>query len=102
MKLSLLNIPPKLYPSRQLDELKPILNRLSRARRIVKNVFGIVCERFAILQKPIALDIGKVKVIVLAACAFTCRQAVLIRRICNTSVGDWRSGPSPQGKFISL
>lgn len=50
-------------------------------------------ERFAIFQKPIALDNGKVEIIVLAACALhiffkeqsartcTCRQAALIRRI---------------------
>lgn len=84
----------KLYPSRQLDDLiKTIFNnRLSRARRIVKNVFGIMGERFAFFQKPIALDTGKVEIILLAACALqnvlepsartcTCRQAALIRRI---------------------
>lgn len=68
-----------MYPSRQLNELKPIFNKLSRARRIVKNVFGIMCERFAILQKPIVLDIGKVEIIVLAACAL---QNVLSMDIC--------------------
>lgn len=36
----------KMFPSRQLDKLKPTFNnRLSRARRIVKNVFGIMGER---------------------------------------------------------
>ena len=60
----------KPYPSRQLDISKRIFNyRLSRARRIVENVFGILTHRFGIFQKPIPLEPNKVVTIVLAACA---------------------------------
>lgn len=106
----------KMFPSRQLDKLKPTFNnRLSRARRIVKNVFGIMGERFAFFQKPIALDTGKVEIILLAACALQnvletkCQDMYMptgsidqenLER--NNSVSDWRSGPTPQGNCIGL
>ncbi|CAH1972161.1 unnamed protein product [Acanthoscelides obtectus] len=43
--------------------------RLSRARQIVENAFGILVSRFRIFQKPIATNIETVDKIVLAACA---------------------------------
>lgn len=43
--------------------------RLSRARRIVENAFGILVNRFMIFRKPMCLDIGKVTSIIRAACA---------------------------------
>jgi hypothetical protein len=43
--------------------------RLSRARRIVENVFGIIANRFRILRKPLMLTPNKVNNIVLAICA---------------------------------
>ncbi|XP_062571585.1 uncharacterized protein LOC134233621 [Saccostrea cucullata] len=108
----------KPYPSRQLDDpAKQIFNyRLSRARRIVENVFGILSNRFAIFQTPIALEIEKVEGIVLAACALhnflraksqdvymptgsmDCEDFEKISII----QGDWRRGPTPQGNFIAL
>lgn len=42
--------------------------RLSRARRIVENAFGILNSRFAVFQRPIGLSVNKVKIIVLACC----------------------------------
>ena len=42
--------------------------RLSRARRIVENAFGILANRFRLFMTPIALDLGKVERIVIAAC----------------------------------
>ena len=60
----------KPYPSRGLDISKRIFNyRLSRVRRIVENVFGILSSRFRIFQKPIQLEPEKVEPVVLAACA---------------------------------
>lgn len=43
--------------------------RLSRARRIVENTFGIVVSKFQIFEKPINLSPDKVEKIVLACCA---------------------------------
>lgn len=43
--------------------------RLSRARRVVENAFGILANRFQVLQKEINLDVEKVQSITLACCA---------------------------------
>lgn len=60
----------KPYPSRQLDITKRVFNyRLSRARRIVEDVFGILTHRFGVFQKPISLEPEKVVSVVLVACA---------------------------------
>ena len=60
----------KPYPSRNLDESKRIFNyRLSRARRIVENVFGILTCRFGVLKHAIPLEPEKVENAVLACCA---------------------------------
>ena len=46
----------KPYPFRGQDVPNGVFNyRLSRARRIVENVFGIIANRFRILTKPIEL-----------------------------------------------
>ena len=42
--------------------------RLSRARRVVGNAFGILANRFRIFLTPIALPPATVEQIVLAAC----------------------------------
>ncbi|CAH1970381.1 unnamed protein product [Acanthoscelides obtectus] len=60
----------KPYPGRTLEIPKRIYNyRLSRARRIVENVFGIMSSKFRVLLKPIALQPNKVESVVLA-CAY--------------------------------
>ncbi|XP_053395798.1 uncharacterized protein LOC123528006 [Mercenaria mercenaria] len=60
----------KPYPNRQLDMDKRIFNyRLSRARRISENVFGILTSRSGVFQRPIALGPDKASLIVLAICA---------------------------------
>jgi hypothetical protein len=47
---------------------KRIFNyRLSRARRIVENAFGILSNRFQVFKSPIALCPDKVEVIVFAS-----------------------------------
>lgn len=61
----------KPYPQRTgLDEGQRIFNyRLSRARRIVENAFGILCNRFrVILRSPILLSPEKVEKTVLCCC----------------------------------
>lgn len=43
--------------------------RLSKARRIIENVFGIMSSKFKVLRKPMHLASHKVKVVTLAICA---------------------------------
>lgn len=59
----------KPYNHNTLKRDEIIFNyRLSRARRIVENVFGILASRFRILLKTINLNPDKVSTIVLACC----------------------------------
>jgi len=67
----------KPYPSRNLTIEQRIYNyRLSRARRVVENAFGIMCSRFRIFSKPIALSPEKIECIVMATC---CLHNFLLR-----------------------
>lgn len=60
----------KPYPFRNLIASQRVFNyRLSRARRIVENVFGILAARFRVLGKPIALHPDNTKKVTLAICA---------------------------------
>lgn len=57
----------KPYSGRNLVGLQRLFNyRLSRARRIIENVFGIMSARFRVLRKPIHLDANKTRKITLA------------------------------------
>lgn len=59
----------KPHSQRGLSTLQSIFNyRLSRARRIIENVFGIMSARFRVLRKPIHLDAIKTNKVVLACC----------------------------------
>lgn len=59
----------KPYPGTDLTNKQRIFNyRLSRARRIVENVFGILVSRFGVLQTTIELTPEKAQIIVLACC----------------------------------
>jgi len=60
----------KPYSRRNLSHDERIFNyRLSRARRIVENAFGILANRFRVFMKPIALSPENVEYVVLAACS---------------------------------
>ncbi|KAJ8977069.1 hypothetical protein NQ317_017231 [Molorchus minor] len=60
----------KPYPFRGLPHEQKIFNyRTSRARRIVKNTFGILANRFRILLHTIPLKPDKAKIIIQACCA---------------------------------
>lgn len=61
----------KPYPRDQslVDRTKAIFNyRLSRARRIVENAFGILTQRFRIFLTPIFLNVDTVESLVTSAC----------------------------------
>lgn len=59
----------KPYSQRGLTMVQRVFNyRLSRARRIIENVFGIMAERFRVLRKPFHLDGDKAKKVTLACC----------------------------------
>ncbi|XP_041863337.1 putative nuclease HARBI1 [Melanotaenia boesemani] len=59
----------KPYPHRNLDQPKQIFNyRLSRARRVVENAFGILSNRFRVFLTTINLRPDKVQHVILAAC----------------------------------
>lgn len=60
----------KPYPLQNLAVDKRVFNyRLSRARRVVENVFGILASRFRILRRPIICNYNKVVLITKAVVA---------------------------------
>lgn len=60
----------KPYSGKTLMGQSRIFNyRLSRSRRIIENVFGIISARFRVMRKPIHLDASKTKAVTLACCA---------------------------------
>lgn len=60
----------KPYSQKDLTVSRKIYNyRLSRARRIVENAFGILANRFRIFHSAINLKIPNVEKVVLACCA---------------------------------
>lgn len=60
----------KPYPQRALDASKRVYNyRISRARRVVENAFGILSSRFRVFGKPLSIRPSKADSVVLAACA---------------------------------
>lgn len=59
----------KPYPSRALTKKKRITNyRISRARRVSENAFGIMANRFRVFLSPMELNPENVEKIVLASC----------------------------------
>jgi len=59
----------KPFPARNLTYEQRIYNyRLSRARRVVENAFGIMCSKFPGFSKAILLAPEKVETVVMACC----------------------------------
>ncbi|KAL1276980.1 hypothetical protein QQF64_023653 [Cirrhinus molitorella] len=58
------------YPGRRLPTDKRIFNyRLSRARHISENAFGILCQRFRVFRRTLQVQPAVVDKVVKAACA---------------------------------
>lgn len=59
----------KPYSQHTLNVERRIFNyRLSRARRVVENSFGILANRFRIFQRNINLDLHRIDIVVLCCC----------------------------------
>ena len=58
------------YPGTYLQSNQRIFNyRLSRARRVIENAFGILCTKFRVFRRPIIAKPSKITKVVQAACA---------------------------------
>lgn len=109
----------KPYPFRDQPAPNRIFNyRLSRARRVIENAFGIIANRFRILRKPIALHPDKVSNIVLSICAL--HNFLISTKIWQSQYfyhgsidfedpnshtitpGDWREESEPANTFFAL
>lgn len=94
-----------------LSEKQKIFNyRLSRARRIVENAFGILVSRFRIFERPVPVGLDKIDSIVRAACAihnWLCTTTGNYITSATTDMenldegtitpGSWRSQEGPKG-----
>ncbi|KFM65806.1 hypothetical protein X975_16459, partial [Stegodyphus mimosarum] len=102
----------KPYSRKQLSKEQKIFNyKLSWARRIVENAFGIMAQRFQIYFKPIPLSPEKVDGIVKATCALhnflrTTGKSTYMPpgsydeedfNSFNFNPGSWRNIPQPMG-----
>lgn len=89
--------------------------RLSRARRVIENVFGIMSSKFRVLRKPINLAPDKVKDVTLAICTLhNFLMSTSKNYLCSGSVdfenpstheivnGEWRNDPPPEGTLYPL
>ena len=99
----------KPYPHRNLQKGKRIFNyRLSRARRVVENAFGILSNRWRVFLTAIKLNPDKVTDIIFAACCLhnymvnknkaTYLSAIDQEHMDHTvSAGVWRNDPCLNG-----
>ena len=90
------------YPGKNLPEDKAVFNyRLSRARRVIENTFGILVARWRIFKRPIIAKVEKAILITQTACClhnYLQRQQAEMRsnladREVNGEIieGSWRS-----------
>lgn len=94
----------KPYSQTGLTVSKRIFNyRLSRARRVVENAFGILVSKFGVFQRPIALSPEKSQIIVLACCYLHnyLRRNQSQRYMCSNSIDveDFESGSIVEGSW---
>lgn len=93
----------KPYPGTQ-DKGSPrrIFNyRLSRARRVSENVFGILSARFRVLQKPLLLEPEKAKSVVSACISLhNYLRGCIDSKYCYTPRGTFDSEDKDTGEVI--
>lgn len=104
----------KPYPRNSLDDNKRVCNyRISRARRLIENTFGICTSRFRIFRRPI---IGSVENVILTTKAVVALHNYLMadhKFYCPPSYpdssigsrvrpGDWRREVSSQNGLIDI
>ena len=104
------------YPGKNITEERSIYNyRLSRARRVIENTFGILVARWRIFRAPIQAKIESVQKIVLAAvalhnylrqtdCASYCPTGFVdsFDSSGNILPGEWRNVVSTDGSSGAL
>lgn len=75
----------KPFNVKSLNDERRIFNyRLSRARRVVENAFGILANRFRILHTSINLALYKIEIVVLCCCVLH----NFLRKNCSTYLSD--------------
>lgn len=94
----------KPYSQTGLTVEKRIFNyRLSRARRVAENAFGILVSKFGVFQRPIAVSPEKSQIIVLACCYLHnyLRRNQSQTYMCSNSVDveDFESGIIVEGSW---
>lgn len=78
----------KPFSERKLTMAQRVFNyRLSRARRIIENVFGLCAARFRVLLKPIDMKPEKVVKVVLAICAL--HNFLITNKSCYSTPNDF-------------
>lgn len=88
----------KPYPGRNLSAGQRIFNyRLSRARRVAENAFGIMTKIFQILYRPIQLNERKTTLVTLACCAL---HHFIIHKNSNYMEGFSMDRYDEQGKLV--
>ncbi|XP_026476143.1 protein ANTAGONIST OF LIKE HETEROCHROMATIN PROTEIN 1-like [Ctenocephalides felis] len=105
----------KPFPFRDQPVENRVFNyRLSRARRVVENAFGLLSMRFRFLRKPVELCPQKVIKLVQAACVlhnyliekkstkYVSEGTVDMEKNGRLIEGCWRDDPLPQNSFYSL
>lgn len=107
----------KPYPFKNQPAPNRIFNyRLSRARRVVENVFGIMANRFRVLRKPLELGPEKTIDVVSAICALhnwlmskkESKQKYAPNGTFDNEVegqvvpGTWRNDPTLEGNCLPI
>lgn len=88
----------KPYPFRKLTQEQRIFNyRLSRARRVVENTFGILANRFRLLLSTIPLSPDKATIITQACCVL---HNFLHKEMGSTYLGSNPEEEIDEYKFI--
>ena len=103
----------KPYPHKNQPALNRIFNyRLSRARRVVENAFGILANRFRILRGPMSLSPNGVTKVVSALCVlhnFLLNETTFYVDVADredgnrrTQPGTWREEGMPKESLLPL